>query len=149
MARTATTRAQTHKGEWLSIALDDVPLLEQKKSFLALRADRSHPEFKTVIYQESDGVVQTLRFVTPHEKQKHEEAKAAAIAEQEEFNRTNDPKLKFQNDRAKAAAEFKANEEKAKAEEAEADRKRAAEKAAAEFKANPPEVTADKPKKTK
>lgn len=76
--RTAITLARTHAGKWVMLATPDDSLLEQKKNFRAFRADKSHPDYNLVTYQESDGHAERNRLMTPEEKEA-DDARRAAI----------------------------------------------------------------------
>lgn len=86
MARTAITLAKTHKGDWTLLASPDANLIEQRKNFRALRADKAHKDYATVIYQESDGPAEILRLITPAQKKKQEEQAAADRKAAAEFD---------------------------------------------------------------
>lgn len=66
--RTATTLVQTHKGQWRALLLPDVPVQQQKDAFRTMKGSRTHPEFATVQYQESDGTATIARFTAPEAK---------------------------------------------------------------------------------
>ena len=65
--RTAVTIAKRHSGEEVLIAGHDVPLLQQREAFRKLRGVRIDNEFQSVSYQESDGPVISIRFVSDKE----------------------------------------------------------------------------------
>ena len=73
--------AKTHSGKWQTLATPDDSMLDQKKAFRALRASRAHPDFSTVIYQESDGHAEIQRFFTPEVRKKQEEQHARDLAQ--------------------------------------------------------------------
>ena len=86
--RTAILHGITHKGESKLICGRTVPLPNQLKKWREeFRGKASHPEFKEVTYQESDGIVQTIHLRSPEAQAKHDamretEAKAAKEAEE-------------------------------------------------------------------
>lgn len=95
MPRTAKTLAITHDGKDLLLAGPSTPLLEQRELVKKIRfangGGRVHPEYASVIYQESDGPETTYRFITPetHEaRQKQIDADNDARAKQDEAHKT-------------------------------------------------------------
>lgn len=123
MGRTAITVAKTHKGAWQLIATPDDNLIAQKKNFHALRASKAHPEFSTVIYQESDGHALINRLLTPAAAQAIDDRNAQDHAAAAAFDKVQAAVKEKNPDRAKAAAEFKKNEVVAAALEAYAKEK--------------------------
>src|SRR6266487_2016143 len=97
--RTAITVAKTHAGKWQLLATPDDPLIEQKQVFRALRADKAHKVFSLVIYQESDGQIETIRMLTPHQKEDQEKARTKEQSESEAYDKSQ----KGKPDEAKAA----------------------------------------------
>ena len=70
--RTATTIAITHEGKTKLVASPDywgakdgTPLHEQYQRFRAHRGQPFHPEYAALVYQESDGRIQVLKFRMP------------------------------------------------------------------------------------
>ncbi len=84
--RTAITLAKSHDGKWQLLATPNDSLIEQKRSFRALRSDKAHADFSTVIYQESDGQAEIIRLLTPEAKQKQEEAARADLEASKTFD---------------------------------------------------------------
>jgi hypothetical protein len=81
MPRTAKLLAITHDGEDVLLAGKTVSLLEQKKKFLEIRSKRSHPDYREVSYQESDGREMVARLLTPDEHEAHDQRREAEQTE--------------------------------------------------------------------
>ncbi len=113
MGRTAITVARTHKGDWQLLATPDDNLIEQKKNFHALRSSKAHKEFATVIYQESDGHALINRLLTPAAAKAIDDQNAKDHAEVAKFDKAQAQVKEKNPARAKAADEFKKNEEQA------------------------------------
>ncbi len=79
--RTAITLTKTHAGAWAILGNPDDSLLEQKKNFRALRADKAHADLALAIYQESDGHCETIRFITPQKKEEQAAARQQELRE--------------------------------------------------------------------
>lgn len=92
MARTAHTIAKGHDGKWKLISTPDESLVEQKRNFRLLRAEKSHDKFSQVIYQESDGHSELIRLLTPEVKQKVEEQAELDKMAADEFTKQSEEK---------------------------------------------------------
>lgn len=81
MSRTAKTHIRQHGKEKLELLHDDkVPLIQQAKAFKLIRGEEANEKIAEVHYQESDGPLRVVRFITPAEKKAREEANAKAVA---------------------------------------------------------------------
>lgn len=111
--RTAITLAKTHTGKWELLATPDDSLIQQKQEFRALRADRAHPKYAIVIYQESDGHAEINRLLTKEAKarieaQRAEDQAAAAAFDQAELERRDPARKKAALEAVHKAAEKRA-----------------------------------------
>lgn len=118
MSRTAKTHIRQHGKEKLELLHDhNVPLAEQHKAFKALRAESVNEKIAEVHYQESDGPLRVIHFISSAEKKAREEADAKSIAEAKKASEA------AEKEKAKAAEEKRRKEaEEAKA-RIEADKK--------------------------
>lgn len=81
MSRTAKTHIRQHGKEKLELLHDSsVPLTQQSKAFKLIRGDVANEKIAEVHYQESDGPLRVIRFITPAEKKAREEANVKAVA---------------------------------------------------------------------
>ncbi len=76
MSRTARTIAQTRKGKEVVIADRFVPVYEQLEALRKFKVMRSHAEYESVTFQESDGEELLIRFLTPAAEKQLAEARA-------------------------------------------------------------------------
>ena len=60
--RTATTLVKSHDGKWDLLSGPDVEMHLQKKSFNDLLNHKTHKQFNTVRYHESDGYFREIHF---------------------------------------------------------------------------------------
>lgn len=80
MSRTAKTHIRQHGKEKLELLHDSsVPLQQQARAFKLIRGDVANEKIAEVHYQESDGPLRVIRFITPAEKKARDEANAKAV----------------------------------------------------------------------
>lgn len=104
MSRTAKTHIRQHGKEKLELLHDStVPLIEQAKAFKLIRGNESNEKIAEIHYQESDGPLRVVRFITPAEKKARDEANARAQAE----SRRREDEQKKEAERIKAQKEKK------------------------------------------
>lgn len=71
--RTAITLSKSHKGEWSLVSSPSVPLPEQAAKFRRQLGIKVHAEIAEIHYQENDGHLRVLRFLSPDEFKKRED----------------------------------------------------------------------------